>query len=450
MYGSKLFGAAIRALAGCFALVLLSLIASPAQAAFPAINAGACNVGPCYIYRQSAYSPNTDHATFAEACSAYAAAISANSVNYNGVVVSSTAPNCMTALYTKAGAFVANQAAGGVSTISSSPAPLACPSNSTLSGSGSTATCACNTGYNQVGYGSGATCTVDGLAGVAPVLRELNDSGLSIQYAGSGYTLQACYEGFIVKGTGTAYGIKGGVGHGEIYGPFTSDGTTCSGSGSVGAGDIQSQLAPIPCPPGTFTGSVNGVDKCVPPSGTATGTSTTTAPPAGSASAPASGIPYAPAGATTAQESTACAGGTCTTTTTYKDAGGTVVGVGTRERSEAEFCGQNPGASICAPRKSECELSPGTVGCAEFGTPVEQTLPGETVSVALTPVTFSGTATCPAPESMAFEVMGHTFSPSISYAALCEGLDAYVKPVFLLLAVAAAGFLFVGGLKSGA
>ena len=101
------------------------------------------------------------------------------------------------------------------------------------------------------------------------------------------------------------------------------------------------------------------------------------------------------------------------------------------------------------PTPDQCEKNPDSIGCSEFGTPEPQQLTQKSIAVQLTPVTFASSATCPANVSASFTVMGRSFSPSFSYAPICAAATDYIRPVMLLLALAASAFIFVGGLKSG-
>jgi len=225
---------------------------------------------------------------------------------------------------------------------------------------------------------------------------------------------------------------------GEVYGPFSSSGEACS-SAPLGS------AAPIPCKPGQFTGQIHGADVCVTASGTQSAPSTITAPSSGSASAATSGIANAPPTAVTAQETTTCEGTSCTTTTEYKNGAGTVVGTRTEAKPQASFCAENPGASICAPEKSECEKDPDTVGCSKYGTPDNSVALAQQDSgfSTVTAVSFTTTESCPA--SVPFDVFGHSYA--IGYSGICSTLTDYIKPIILLLGAAAAAFIFANSFK---
>jgi len=98
--------------------------------------------------------------------------------------------------------------------------------------------------------------------------------------------------------------------------------------------------APTPCKPGTFSGTVNGVSVCVPPTGdkpVSTNDETKTTNPDGST--------------TTKTKETSCDGANCTTTTTTTTvpAGGGAGQTSTekQEKPQKAFCEENPTLSIC-------------------------------------------------------------------------------------------------------
>lgn len=157
-----------------------------------------------------------------------------------------------------------------------------------------------------------------------------------VHYGSVGLT--ACFGGYVLAGTGSA----SGGGQTELYGPFKCSGaspTTCS-------------VVPKPssitadCAAGSYPGTVNGVQVCVPPSTSVEAPKTTTAtPPTSGASAPS--IPGAPSGTTTEEKRTVCDGPTCTTTTTYKDGAGASTGSKTEAVAKSSYCAENPKAPGC-------------------------------------------------------------------------------------------------------
>ena len=95
-----------------------------------------------------------------------------------------------------------------------------------------------------------------------------------------------------------------------------------------------------------------------------------------------------------------------------------------------------------------CTANPDRVGCSKYGTPVPGTMPTSSIPVSITPVAFASGGGCPPDLAMPFSIMGHSFNPSISYASACSAASNILAPIFLLLSVAAAAYIFVGGLKS--
>jgi hypothetical protein len=308
-----------------------------------------------------------------------------------------------------------------------------CPANSS-----GTTSCTCNSGFTETGTGASATCS--SAAELAKVIADgLNLVGAPLVGSG-GPTLNACYAGFVMRGTGAA---SNGSTINEIYPPFTATGATCSTTPAT------PNTSGLNCPSTSYTGTVNGVSTCVPGvSNMASGPSVAASAPSGSASAPVSAIPNAPPTATGSTASTTCTSGTCTTTTQFTDGGGSAVGSSTTATPQADFCKSNPGAAVCA-ADDPCVKNPDLLSCQKLGTVDSSGVLTKTnQSVNLSPISFTSSATCPANIPMNFSIMGHAFTPSMSYSGLCAAANDYVKPVLLLLALAGSAFIFVGGLKS--
>lgn len=106
-----------------------------------------------------------------------------------------------------------------------------------------------------------------------------------------------------------------------------------------------------PCGAGSVPGTVNGVQGCSPSSGLnimAPVKSEAATSASGSASAPTSGLGAdAPPSATSSKTDVACTGDKCTTTTTFNDAAGAVVGTKTETGSKAGFCQENQDSAVC-------------------------------------------------------------------------------------------------------
>jgi len=209
---------------------------------------------------------------------------------------------------------------------------LSCPANSTSSGG----SCACNAGFSEQ----------DGLCVSQALLDkqacDANAQGLNfveaplVHFGGVGLT--ACFGGFVVEGTGSA----SGGGQTELYGPFRCSGESASACTTV---PKPSSIATT-CAAGSYPGTVNGVQVCVPPSSIVDAPKTTTAtPPTAGASAPA--IPNAPPGTTSTTEQTTCTGTQCTTTTTFKNSAGASLGTQAESKPVTSFCAENPTFQGC-------------------------------------------------------------------------------------------------------
>ena len=95
-------------------------------------------------------------------------------------------------------------------------------------------------------------------------------------------------------------------------------------------------------------------------------------------------------------------------------------------------------------QKTDCDKYPDDIGCSKYGDPVDQTLKtADSGFSAITPVTFSAAAGCPAP--LTFTAGGGSYS--FSYSSLCSAANDYVRPVVIVLGAALAMFAFVGGFK---
>lgn len=175
---------------------------------------------------------------------------------------------------------------------------------------------------------------------------EMNGSGTAYTTSGS-LSTSACMNGFRVRASMAAVGAAGTAYAGKtaIWGPFSCDGSTCTN----GSTNTPSQAAPEPCKAPKQSGTVNGVSVCISPSSVASAPSTATASaPAGSASAPTSGLgPSAPPTATSFSKETVCTGANCTTTTTFTNSGGTVVGTQAETKPQTTFCQDNPSSPMC-------------------------------------------------------------------------------------------------------
>ena len=137
------------------------------------------------------------------------------------------------------------------------------------------------------------------------------------------------------------------------YGPFTSNGTACTGEGGAPAPE-----EPDPAPPddaqcvakGQCPGTINGTKVCVPCSSKEGTTSES-----GSSSSEGTDSSGAPTGGTgttnTTKETTAnCTNGSCNTTTTVTVTapdGSTTTTTETESKPQEDFCKSNPGHIVC-------------------------------------------------------------------------------------------------------
>lgn len=208
-----------------------------------------------------------------------------------------------------------------------------CPANSTLSGG----QCTCTAPYLQNVANDGCYMESADDVACAALASGLNYVGAPMVHYGSA-GLTACFGGYVIAGSGAA----SGGGQTELYGPFKCSGATASTCSVV----PKPSTITADCAAGSYPGTVNGVQVCVPPSESVEAPkSTTTAPPAGGGSAPE--IPGAPAGTTSEEKQTVCDGPNCTTTTTYRDSGGVSTGTKTETVPKSSYCAENPKAPGC-------------------------------------------------------------------------------------------------------
>lgn len=90
-------------------------------------------------------------------------------------------------------------------------------------------------------------------------------------------------------------------------------------------------------------------------------------------------------------------------------------------------------------------MYPDSLACIKPGTPPTDTPPApKVVPFSIDPVTFGGQGACPPP--ITFSALGSSYA--FSWDPLCNVLVTWVRPVVLVLSVAAAAMVFIGGLKS--
>lgn len=96
------------------------------------------------------------------------------------------------------------------------------------------------------------------------------------------------------------------------------------------------------------------------------------------------------------------------------------------------------------PEDSEqCKKTPDAAGCAKLGEPTDGTVPKESKPITYAPVSMAS-GSCPA--AVPFTAFGVT--RNLVFTPLCDAAATWVRGVVLVLGVALAGFVFVGGLKS--
>jgi len=139
-------------------------------------------------------------------------------------------------------------------------------------------------------------------------------------------------------------------------------------------------------------------------------------------------------GTTTGTEETTveCIGDKCTTTTTNKDGAGVTTGTTTSSGT-----GDKSGTDPTKDEQTECEKHPETIGCSQYGTPVEDgPLTSNAVGTSSLSPALSSAGSCPAdinlPKGMKF-----------SWEYPCMYANG-IRPVVIALAWLSAGFLLFG------
>lgn len=312
----------------------------------------------------------------------------------------------------------------------------ACPANSTLA----SGVCTCAAGR----------VAQNGQCVVRDYIKELNESGGAVVGEGT-CGIDKCWQspgggGLKVRGTGATCWKSKETGKNmfEVYGPFTANGGACTETAATGSGSTPTQPAtPSPADCTGYWGSVNGEGRCIPKSGS---TGTGTAAPEDKQTTTTDGTGTTTTGTT---GSTSCFDGTCTTTrtttTTPPGGGAPVTTTTTSTQPKVTYCQENPAAAACkAP--SECDSNPDSLACLKLGTPDNgvQLFKSDAGFSAITPVSFAAGAGCPA--DLTFNVNAKPYA--ISYAPMCNAASTYGAPVVLILGVALAAFIFIGGFKA--
>lgn len=215
---------------------------------------------------------------------------------------------------------------------------VTCPANST----NSSGQCTCNA---PTWVQEGNTCIslqTSNNKSCKALADGLNIVGAPMVHYGSPSTT-ACFGGYVIKGSGGAGGTLGGVAtQSELYGPFS-----CSGQDASACSVVPKPTAiSATCDAGSFPGEVNGLQVCIPPTNTVQQPKTTTSEAPASGGTPPS-LPGAPPGTVESSEQTTCTKGTCTTTTTNKDATGASTGTAVKTESQADYCVRAPTAPGC-------------------------------------------------------------------------------------------------------
>lgn len=238
----------------------------------------------------------------------------------------------------------------------------------------------------------------------------------------------------------------------RISGDFevTHTGSACTPTTAEKA-NTDPNAAPPACP-GTY-GTVNGKAVCIPSTKStkvvtpAVGQPATAGNPRGGSSAgdkysdriPATGggngndgsSPDATDGKSLG---TAGSGVPAGTGTTSSNTGGTGTGTST-------------GGSSLDPSqiKTDCDKYPSSIGCSQYGEPNNSVTLAKSDAgfSSITNTAFATSASCPA--SLSFQVYTKTYA--VSFQPLCDNSQNYIKPVILVLAAAAAAWVFIGGFK---
>lgn len=210
---------------------------------------------------------------------------------------------------------------------------IACPSGSAPV-AGSSTRCECTLGTAP---GAGGKCTPY----VCPAAGSYNPVTIPDQKVANVGPM--CVNGCVANPSS----VKGAA-DGTLWAtwPLKYTGGQCGGdvSNGVATGTTSKGDAPTPCGANMCPGTVNGAAVCVACKDTTIpGPSQTASAPAGSTPAPIDGVP----GAVSASKETKCTQSECTTTTTYRDASGAVVGTKSDTKEQLSFCKDNPDASIC-------------------------------------------------------------------------------------------------------
>lgn len=92
-----------------------------------------------------------------------------------------------------------------------------------------------------------------------------------------------------------------------------------------------------------------------------------------------------------------------------------------------------------------CDIIPDALSCMKAGTvPDAPAVPSKDVPLSMDKVNFGGQGSCPPP--ITFTAYGGTYA--IPWTGFCDALVTWVRPVVLVVSIATAAIVFIGGLKS--
>lgn len=335
----------------------------------------------------------------------------------------------------------------------------ACPSNSTLSGS----QCVCNSGYVENSTQTACVAYVDPAIAACAAVSGSEAGSINSPYTygtdmqATDATICESYLGIYNCAVSVNYlmaveyqGQWTKTGLGRFTGSVCTPGPT-SPTPLPSSGDPVNAPTVNPCADGSVLGTVNGVSTCSPPTdlNVVQAVKTTTASaPAGSASAPTSGLGAdAPPTAVKVDEQTSCTGGNCTTEKKYTDATGAVVGTVVSTDTQAAFCAKNADALICGGDSGSmsdfCKKNPTALACVSpnLGELTDQPLGNENVALSITADSGwgAGVGSCPAPRTVQLS----SISLSMPFDLLCDFAQG-IRPVVIALAWLAAALGFIG------
>lgn len=261
------------------------------------------------------------------------------------------------------------------------------------------------------------------------------DDGCQTIYSGFGIAFRTMINGFY------NYGAEG---------EYTFTGAECSASENPSVGSAPTPPDTVCNPDTQVEGVIDGKTICFTKGSTTTQTDTTIDPVTGDR---------------TETTTTTNPDGSSTTKTTVKTTDpntGATSETSTKTSNPASPDGYNPDAfclsypddptckadaagPVGSGAEGECALNPNTLGCARIDGPIDGVdLQTEIREIGLiTPIVLGNGGECPAPLSASF--LGQQLQ--ISFDPLCQFANS-LRPVVLVLAWLAAGWIFIGGVRS--